>query len=105
MTVEMAIRQVQEEYEKAKGLGFVRNPLAYALYQVWKMVDEKTMPTDTNPKCGNCAYAIPTHAFGSDTSYIECTNRGNLQNKTGLAHIKQRTTKACKRYKYKENEK
>ena len=39
MTLEKAIRMLQTEYEKAKNLSFVRNPLAYALYKVWKVVD------------------------------------------------------------------
>lgn len=30
-----------EKYEKAKQTSFVRDPLAYALYQTWKSVEEK----------------------------------------------------------------
>lgn len=29
------------EYEKAKELEWVKNPLAYALYKVWKIVDKE----------------------------------------------------------------
>lgn len=36
-----AIQRLEIEYEKAKRLDFVVNPLAYALYQVWKMADRK----------------------------------------------------------------
>ena len=36
MTLEAAIKRLEQEYERAKGLSFVRNPLAYALYQVWE---------------------------------------------------------------------
>lgn len=31
--------RVAEEHEKAKGLDYVHNPLAYALHKVWKQVD------------------------------------------------------------------
>jgi hypothetical protein len=34
-----ALKQVVEKYEKAKGMDYVRNNLAWALYQVWKAVD------------------------------------------------------------------
>lgn len=40
MRIETAIRELLKEYERAKGLDFVRNPVAYALYQVWKKADE-----------------------------------------------------------------
>ncbi|MBQ3195954.1 MAG: hypothetical protein IJB65_05750 [Clostridia bacterium] len=33
------IKLVETEYEKAKNLEYIRNPLAYALHKVWKMVD------------------------------------------------------------------
>lgn len=39
MTIEMAIEELKKEYEKAIKIGWVRNPVAYALYQVWKMAD------------------------------------------------------------------
>ena len=39
MTVEKAKQMLDKEYERAKSLGFVHNPLAYALYQVWKKAD------------------------------------------------------------------
>ena len=35
------VNQFHDEYEKALQLPFVRNPLAYALYHVWKAVDGK----------------------------------------------------------------
>jgi len=41
MSVEKAIELLRQEYEKAKGLRFVRNPLAYALYQVWKIANKE----------------------------------------------------------------
>lgn len=36
-----AVELLRKEYEKAKKNPIVRDPLAYALYQVWKMADEK----------------------------------------------------------------
>lgn len=39
MGIDKAIRLLEKEYEKAKKLEFVHNPLAYALYQVWKIAD------------------------------------------------------------------
>ncbi|MBR2927533.1 MAG: hypothetical protein IKC24_00040 [Oscillospiraceae bacterium] len=41
MTLETAIERLEQEYERARGLSFVRNPLAYALYQVWKEADRR----------------------------------------------------------------
>lgn len=41
MTLEKAVNLLIAEYEKALRLEFVRNPLAYALYHVWKMADRK----------------------------------------------------------------
>lgn len=39
MTLEDAIETLKKQYEKAKLLEYVRNPLAYALYQTWKLYD------------------------------------------------------------------
>ena len=41
ITLNKAIKLIETEYEKAKNLEWVRNPLAYALYKVWKMVDRE----------------------------------------------------------------
>ena len=41
MTLEKAIEKLKTEYERAKSLSYVVNPLAYALYQVWKEADKK----------------------------------------------------------------
>lgn len=41
MTLEKAIKLLETEYERAKKLEWVHNPLAWALYQVWKKVDER----------------------------------------------------------------
>lgn len=39
MTLQKALKLVETEYERAKELEWVRNPLAYALYKVWRMAD------------------------------------------------------------------
>lgn len=41
MSVEEAIHKVMEEYAKASALYYVRNPVAYALYTVWREADRK----------------------------------------------------------------
>lgn len=58
-------------------------------------------PTDLTGKCGSCEYAKPTTEFGRNC-YIFCSNFEDLK-RNGTARYKQRTTKACKRYKAKEN--
>ena len=39
MTLKKALALVEREYERAKQNKYVRKPLAYALYHVWRMVD------------------------------------------------------------------
>jgi len=41
MKIETALKKVREEYERAVKLEFVRDPVAYALFQVWKEADGK----------------------------------------------------------------
>lgn len=41
MTFEKAVRLLENAYQQAKQLEFVRNPLAYALYKVWKIADKE----------------------------------------------------------------
>ena len=41
MSIEKAVRLIKEEYERAKSMEFVRNPIAWALYQVWKKADKE----------------------------------------------------------------
>lgn len=41
MTIEEAIEMLRKEHERAKGLEFVHNPLAWALYRVWKVADRQ----------------------------------------------------------------
>ena len=39
MRIEKALSLVKKEYEKSKDLEFVRDPVAYSLYKVWKLAD------------------------------------------------------------------
>lgn len=50
MKIEKAIKKLMEEYEKARNAEFVRDPVAYALYQVWKLADADDKPKP-NPLC------------------------------------------------------
>lgn len=104
MTLEKALDQVAKEYAAAAENERIHNPLAYALYQVWKKADaEGTRQPNLDGKCGSCAYSKPnTDTFGSSKSYVECTNPAHLEKikgRGGLVHIRQRTCKACKEYK------
>lgn len=39
MTLEKAIDMLKAEYEEARTRGYIRNPLAWALYKVWRAAD------------------------------------------------------------------
>lgn len=41
MTLKKALAMVDREYEKAKQNEYVQKPLAYALYKVWRAVDQQ----------------------------------------------------------------
>lgn len=41
MTLKKAIKLLETEYERAKKMEYVRNPLAWALFQVWKKADSE----------------------------------------------------------------
>lgn len=45
MKIEAALKKVREEYDKAVHLEFVRDPVAYALYQAWKEADSERRKT------------------------------------------------------------
>lgn len=40
MKIDTAIKKLQEEYERAKKLDFIRDPVAYALYRVWRQAEK-----------------------------------------------------------------
>lgn len=39
MTLEKAVKLLEEKYERAQKMEYVQKPLAWALYQVWKEAD------------------------------------------------------------------
>jgi hypothetical protein len=39
MTLEKAVKLLEDKYEQAQKMEYVQKPLAWALYQVWKDVD------------------------------------------------------------------
>lgn len=39
MTLAKAVNLVITEYERAQKMDHIKNPIAWALYQVWKMAD------------------------------------------------------------------
>ena len=41
MDIDRALKLVKVKYEAARKVSYIRKPLAYALYQVWKLVDQK----------------------------------------------------------------
>jgi hypothetical protein len=51
MTLEKAKELLDTFYERAKGLEYVRDPLAFALYKVWKMADNERKATDERKNC------------------------------------------------------
>ena len=50
MTLEQAKQLLDKEYERAKRLEYVKNPLAYVLHQVWKKADAKRCRNEESPK-------------------------------------------------------
>lgn len=48
MDLEQAIKLLEREYEKAQKIGWVRNPIAYALYRAWRTVEERCSDGNQN---------------------------------------------------------
>ena len=100
MTLEEAKKHLDEEYERAKNLEYVINPLAYALYQVWKKVDtDKAHQTDLTNKCGSCKWSVPCKFSEKSTlgCYVECQNPNKVW-RHEISKKRQRTTPKCKYY-------
>lgn len=45
MTLDYAIELLKKEYERAQCIPYVRNPLAWALYQVWTKANRENFNT------------------------------------------------------------
>ena len=103
MTLENAIELIKSEYEKATDSNYVKNPLAYALYQVWKIADRQILvapqETDLTDKCGSCEWAMPIKGSTKGTfgCYIECLNPNKIWRHDSSSH-KQRTNPKCSLY-------
>ena len=101
MTLEEAKALLEEEYERAKRLEYVINPLAYALYQVWKKVDTESPlhQTDLTNKCGSCKWSVPCKFSEKSTlgSYVECQNPNKVW-RHEISKKRQRTTHKCRYY-------
>lgn len=39
--IDRVVKMLEEEYDKALKLDYVKNPLAFALYAVWKKIDKE----------------------------------------------------------------
>ena len=63
MKIEKAIKRLMQEYEKARNLEYVRNPVAYAMYHVWKEAD-----TDDKPKPNPLCQISNGVTFATDTN-------------------------------------
>ena len=50
MTLETAVKMLESEYEKAKKMEYIRKPLAYALYRVWRKADRERRIADDSKK-------------------------------------------------------
>ena len=107
MTLENAIDLIKAEYEKATDSNYVNNPLAYALYQVWKKADREIIvepnQTDLMDKCGSCEWAVPIKGSikGVFGSYVECQNPNKVW-KHDISSHKQRTNPKCRLYQLKK---
>lgn len=105
MTFEEAKCLLDEEYERAKRLEYVKNPIAYSFYQVWKMVDTKSthQQTDLTDKCGSCKWAVPCKfsAKGTFGCYVECQNPNKVW-RSEISKKRQRTTPKCRLYERRE---
>jgi len=44
MTLTKAVQELCKEYKLAAKMGYIRNPLAWALHQVWRMADRERCP-------------------------------------------------------------
>ena len=96
MTFENAIDLIKQEYEKASESNYINNPLAYALYQVWKKADREIV-AEKKETCGSCEWAMPIKGTinGVYVSYIECQNPEKLWNHNS-SRRKKRTTPKCR---------
>ena len=71
MTLEQAKYHLDKEYERAKRLDYVKNPLAYALYQVWKKADSKVLIKEVEKQILPICAVRKIHGELIDKKYIK----------------------------------
>ena len=49
MSIEDAVKLLRDKYAENKEKRWVRNPVAYTLYEVWKIADSKTVYRPSEP--------------------------------------------------------
>lgn len=96
MTFENAIDLIKQEYEKASKSNYINNPIAYALYQVWKKADREIV-AEKKETCGSCEWGMPIKGTvnGVYVNYIECQNPEKVCNHNS-SRRKKRTTPKCR---------
>ena len=107
MKIDNAIEMLKSEYERALNLSYVRKPLAFALYSVWRKADkDEKPPVDLSFKCGSCKFAEPTTEYFGGASYVECTNERHILRycNRDISRMRQRTQKCCKLYEIVDDE-
>jgi hypothetical protein len=101
MTLEEAKALLDEEYERAIKLDYVRKPIAYALYRVWKKADtgRVCLRTDLTNKCGSCKWSVPCKFSEKSTlgCWVECRNPNKVW-RHEISKKRQRTTHKCRYY-------
>ena len=71
MTLEQAKYHLDKEYERAKQLEYVKNPLAYALHQVWKKADSKVVVKEVEKRILPICAVRKIHSEFADKKYIK----------------------------------
>lgn len=71
MTLEQAKYHLNKEYERAKQLEYVKNPLAYALHQVWKKADGKGVVKEVEKRILPICAVRKIHSEFADKKYIK----------------------------------
>lgn len=49
MSIEDAVKLLREKYAENKGKRWIKNPVAYTLYEVWKISDSKVVYRPSEP--------------------------------------------------------